>query len=153
MTYRKKRQREKHGGSKRPEYAVWTGMISRCTNPLATGYQFYGGRGIDVCSRWRRSFADFLEDVGPRPSKRHSLDRIDPNEGYMPGNVRWALPDVQALNKRDNPRVTYDGRELYLSEWADLTGVPRDILYGRIFLGGWDLARAFGTPQRLGPAC
>jgi hypothetical protein len=82
------------------EYNSWRAMIARCENPEHPSFANYGGRGIRVCSRWRWSFASFLLDVGLRPSARHSLDRIDPNGGYHPANVRWATPEVQARNKR-----------------------------------------------------
>lgn len=88
-----------------PEYAVWTGIKMRCFNPNGTGYKYYGGRGITMCERWRRSFSDFRADVGPRPSPDHSLDRIDVNGHYEPGNVRWVTWDVQVKNKRPRRRT------------------------------------------------
>jgi hypothetical protein len=75
-------------------------MISRCTNPKVDRFDSYGGRGITVCDRWRTSFTNFYDDLGPRPSPQHSLDRIDVNGNYEPGNVRWATPLEQAQNKR-----------------------------------------------------
>lgn len=75
-------------------------MIARCENPNHPGWKHYGGRGIRVCSRWLLSFAAFLMDVGPRPSLRHTLNRIDPQGHYQPANVRWSTPEVQAKNKR-----------------------------------------------------
>jgi hypothetical protein len=83
-----------------PEYAVWTGIKMRCFNPNATGYKYYGGRGITMCERWRRSYSAFRADVGPRPSRAHSIDRIDNDGNYEPGNVRWATYRQQARNKR-----------------------------------------------------
>jgi len=84
----------------RGEYNSWRAMIARCENPNHPSWKHYGGRGIRVCSRWRWSFASFLLDVGLRPSARHSLDRINPNDGYHAANVRWSTPEVQARNKR-----------------------------------------------------
>lgn len=75
-------------------------MIQRCTNPKETGYRHYGGRGIHVCDVWLSDFEAFFEHVGPRPSKDLSLDRIDVDGNYEPGNVRWATRREQALNKR-----------------------------------------------------
>jgi len=75
-------------------------MRQRCADTNCGDYADYGGRGITVCDRWRESFAAFLADMGPRPSKRHSIDRVDGTKGYEPGNCRWALPTTQARNRR-----------------------------------------------------
>jgi hypothetical protein len=83
-----------------PAYKVWASMIQRCTNPNVKCWRHYGGRGIQVSERWRLSFTDFLADVGPRPSMRHSLDRIDVNGHYEPANVRWATRSEQRRNQR-----------------------------------------------------
>jgi len=86
--------------SETPEYACWRSVIARCTNPKSRLWKYYGGRGIGVAPRWLKS-ANFLADVGQRPSKHHSLDRYPDNDGnYEPGNVRWATPTVQARNIR-----------------------------------------------------
>lgn len=91
----------KHGAIGTPEYDIWRSMNQRCANPNVRNYDNYGGRGIRVCDRWRHDFTAFLADVGYRPSKHHSLDRYpDKNGNYEPGNVRWALPDEQAKNRR-----------------------------------------------------
>lgn len=87
------------GRSSFPEYRPWRSMISRCRNKKATDFHLYGGRGVKVCERWK-DFLLFLDDVGKRPSKAHSLDRIDVDGDYEPGNVRWATWAEQASNRR-----------------------------------------------------
>lgn len=81
------------------EYQCWSAMIQRCTNAKSKGWDRYGGRGIRVCDRWRRSFKLFMSDMGARPSAKHSLDRIDSNGHYEPLNCRWATATQQARNK------------------------------------------------------
>lgn len=93
-----------HGLSSHPDYHVWAGMIARCYNPKQDNYARYGGRGIRVCRRWRRSFAAFLADMGPRLHRGLSLDRLDNNKGYSAENCRWATWAQQAANKRPRQR-------------------------------------------------
>ena len=87
-----------------PEYNIWAGMLARCRNPNTASYESYGGRGISVCDKWQNDFAEFYRDMGPRPSPKHSIDRIDSDGNYEPGNCRWATPDIQALNRRKGGR-------------------------------------------------
>lgn len=93
------RPRKRHGQSRTPTYRSWISMISRCTCPTASGYRRYGGRGISVCERWLNSFAAFLSDMGERPDG-HTLDRLNSNGNYEPGNCRWATPKQQAETRR-----------------------------------------------------
>ena len=93
-----------HGMSGSKEYAVWTAMIQRCSNPKRRDYKHYGGRGIKVCARWVQSFADFLSDLGSRPSGL-TLDRIDVNGDYEPTNCRWATWETQQNNKQKHNGV------------------------------------------------
>jgi hypothetical protein len=95
-------QRTAHGRHGTPTYRSWRSMKTRCTNPNHEGYTYYGGRGIRVCDRWAESFETFLADMGDRPEGT-SLDRIDPDGDYEPGNVRWATASEQRRNRRDYP--------------------------------------------------
>lgn len=88
------------GGKPLPEYGIWVSMRQRCKNPNNRAYAEYGGRGICVFEGWDRSFEAFYRYIGPRPSASHSLDRIDNDRGYEPGNVRWAGKSQQASNRR-----------------------------------------------------
>lgn len=117
----------KHGKSDTPEHNAWMRMIDRCSNPNCPEWHNYGGRGIQVCDRWIGSFVAFLEDMGPRPSARHSVDRYpDKNGNYEPGNCRWATPKEQSRNTRRNIFVDLDGENVSLVEACERSGVNYD---------------------------
>lgn len=128
-------RQEHHGKSEYPEYTVWKQMKYRCLNPNATGYSKYGGRGITVCEQWRRSFERFLQDIGPRPSMKHTLDRIDNDKGYMPGNVRWVEQKIQQRNKSNNRIVEVDGECTTLAEAVEKRGLNYNTVFFRIKRG------------------
>lgn len=130
----------KHGGRGTTEYRIWTDMLQRCTNPKREAFKDYGGRGIGVCERWILSFESFREDMGPRP-KGTTLDRVDNDKGYEPGNCRWAPWTQQARNRRTNRFVEAYGQRLTLAEWAERTGLRAHTIRKRIELG-WTGERA-----------
>ena len=105
-----------HNMSKSKEYRAWQKMKERCYNPNIERYPVYGGRGIKVCDRWLESFDNFYEDMGPRPSSKHSIDRIDVNGDYEPGNCRWVTMQEQHYNKRNTLYVEYKNENKSLSE-------------------------------------
>lgn len=117
-----------------PTYAAWASMKSRCNNPNHTSYKRYGARGIRVCERWNE-FEAFLNDVGERPSPKHSLDRIDNDGNYEPCNVRWATSLEQNRNTRSNRRIEIRGETKSLSEWLAFFGRSRKTFYQRIERG------------------
>lgn len=123
----------------------WSAMIARCCSPSHTSYADYGGRGVAVCERWRHSFSNFLEDMGDRPSERHSIDRIDNNGNYEPSNCRWATTREQRRNSRQNRLLTFNGETLIVSDMAAKYGLKTHSLFTRLRLG-WSLEKALLTP-------
>jgi hypothetical protein len=125
-------------------YSNWCLMRQRCNDPKCPAYADYGGRGIRVWSAWDRPGGSdtFLADVGPRPSAQHSLERLDVNGHYEPGNVVWATTHEQSRNKRTNRLVTFHGRTQTVADWASETGQSYHQLYLRLFRRGWSVSRA-----------
>jgi hypothetical protein len=140
----------RHGMTESTEYRIWGLMKARCYIPNNPGYADYGGRGVIVCDRWLESFENFLEDMGPRPP-RHSIDRIDVNGNYEPGNCRWADHKTQARNKRSTRYVTAFGRTKCLADWQDETGISGRLISERIGTLGWSPERALTEPSRGKP--
>lgn len=136
-------------GVRSPEYMAWQNMIQRCTNPNFRQYSDYGGRGISVHGAWLEpeGFAGFLNAIGPRPSPKHTIDRINNNLGYAPGNVRWATRVQQNRNTSKNVVLTVHGETHSLAEWSERTGIGHSTLCGRIALG-WDANKVILTPVR-----
>lgn len=137
----------------RSEYLAWGSMHTRCRNPKCAMYPNYGGRGIRVCERWRH-FKYFLEDMGVKPTLKHSLDRIDVNGNYEPENCRWATSKEQALNRTTSHIIEINGIRKTLTEWCHDYGVGYTTVLHRIKCG-WDEERAVAspvaTPCRMGP--
>jgi hypothetical protein len=124
---------------------AWVAMKGRCNSSYVAGYKSYGGRGIKVCDRWKDSYLNFLEDMGRKPSARHSLDRKDVNGPYSPENCKWSTPEEQSLNKSNTVRMTLNGETLPLIEWSHRTGIKEGVLRRRK-RNGWPDERALTTP-------
>ncbi len=111
----------RHGRTKTSEYNIWSMMKRRCLDPKTPNFGDYGGRGITICERWlipKVGFENFYNDMGPRPSKDFSLDRIDNNKGYFPENCRWATRTQQARNRRNNYIITAFGKSAPMGEFV-----------------------------------
>ena len=116
------------GGKELPEHYTWRTMRDRCNNPNHKFYSYYGGRGITVCERWMM-YENFLADMGPRLSDKHSLDRIDNNKGYSPDNCRWATRSEQARNRRNNRYFTNGTFTGNLVECAAYLGMSKELAH------------------------
>lgn len=136
-----------HGMRHTAEYRIWRGVKDRCLNPNIKDFPNYGGRGITLCDAWNNSFEEFFNDMGPRPSPAHSIDRIDNNGPYSPQNCRWAVAEVQHSNTRANRHISFQGETKTLTQWARITGIAKDTLHYRL-KAGWSIERALTEPIR-----
>lgn len=128
-----------------PTYHSWASMIARCTNPNNKAFPDYGGRGISVCERWK-TFQNFLEDMGEKPTGL-SLDRINNDGNYEPGNCRWASDRTQARNRRSNRFLTFNGKTQSIRDWAQEMKLGYQNLTSRLHYG-WSVERALTEPLR-----
>jgi len=133
-------------GSPRKLYHIWTGMRSRCRNPKARRFARYGGRGIQVCERWQ-TFSNFAADMGDPPDGT-SLERINRDGDYEPGNCIWADIYQQNNNKCDNRVITYEGRSLTVAQWSRELEISQHSLYNRL-RQGWPPHDVLGKPLRV----
>lgn len=137
---------KKHGdncrGKTSKEYTAWRGMIMRCENINDPRYKFYGGRGIEVCSQWRNSYQQFLQDMGRKPTLKHSIDRINNNGNYSPDNCRWATPTQQSSNTRRNIFIELNNEVKTLAEWVRVFGINYGTALGR-YRKGWNAESIF----------
>lgn len=133
-----------HGLCHKRIYKVYMGMIARCHRQGHKQFRDYGGRGIYVCERWRDDIRNFAEDIGPCPSDRHSIERINNDGPYCKENCCWATPDVQAQNRRSTVNITHNGRTQCVSNWAKELGINKGTIYSRL-QSGWS------TEQTLTP--
>ncbi len=128
-----------HVRTEHPLYWTWYGIVSRCDKPGHPSFPYYGARGISVCDRWRGSFDAFVADMGPRPTDKHSVDRVDNDGNYEPGNVRWATSSQQNSNRRYRVpmllRETCRGH-IALREWAAHNSLGQRVLAEMIGVAG-----------------
>lgn len=136
---------EQHGLEGTPEYWVYRKMLARCYNPKQRYFNRYGGRGIQVCQRWRDSVVNFVADMGRRPNNTYELDRINNNGDYSPENCRWVTKVDQMNNTSYNRHVTYRGRMQTVAQWARELDVSYVVFHSRI-ARGWSPERAIETP-------
>ena len=133
-----------------PESYILHGLKQRCRDVNHVSYAEYGGRGIRVSAEFdgKHGLERFLAELGRRPSCSASVDRIDPNGHYEPGNLRWATPTEQARNKRSNRMLTHHGATRCLVEWSEITGISHELIRARIDRLGWSIAKALTEPVR-----
>jgi hypothetical protein len=140
----------KHGAAKRggetTEYRIWKAMLARCYNPNVDAFPRYGGRGIFVCDRWRHSFPNFFEDMGPRPGGK-SIERIDNDFSYSKENCRWATCAEQNRNQHTNHILNFNGVVRCLVDWGKLMGIPHNTIINRLNRG-WSIERALSEKPK-----
>ncbi len=146
-----RRSPKKHGHTSRTkgtssEYGAWKAMRQRCENPNNPSWKDYGERGITVCERWQ-SFANFIQDMGRKPSPNLSLERVHNDSGYEKGNCVWACRGVQNRNTRRNIILTFNGKSQTLKDWATEYGLNHNTLGFRI-LRGWPMEKALSQPKQ-----
>lgn len=138
MTRQRARRKEN------PERAIWLDMQRRCSDPARKDFKYYGGRGISVATEWlgEGGFLLFLAHVGRRPSSAHSIDRIDNDKNYEPGNVRWSTQREQLRHFSRTRLITARGKTRPLVAWAEELGVAPRLITQRIDRLGWTAERA-----------
>ncbi len=141
--------RRKEGAvTRKPEYAIWQGILNRCRNSNVRSFKNYGGRGISVAPEWQ-TFEQFYADMGPRPSTSHSVERKDVDGNYGPGNCLWATAREQCNNRRNTRRVMYRGELMPLAEAVRRAGSVIHIEAAWVRLRtGWTPEAALETPRR-----
>lgn len=140
-----------HGQCGTPTYISWRAMLNRCRNPNADQYPRYGGRGITVCDRWASDFSAFLSDMGARPSPDLTIERVNNDGNYEPGNCRWATAQEQENNKSTNRIVMYRGQSMTAAQAWRAAGqvISRSTMKSRLCLG-WPIEKAVETPAVMG---
>jgi hypothetical protein len=152
----------KYSKQQQQTYKAWVSMRRRCNDTKSKCYTNYGARGIRVCDEWNSSFEAFYRDVGDKPDASLTLDRIDNDRGYEPGNVRWATRAEQNRNRRPRSQwkptrphgrrtdvlLTFKGKTMTMTDWAREVGIRRSSLWMRISQRGWSVERALTEPMQ-----
>lgn len=138
----------RHGFTGSRTYRIWRCMKERCTNPNSISYPSYGAKNIEVCDRWLNSFTAFLEDMGEAPEGK-SIDRINNAQGYLKENCKWSTPSEQARNTKSNRFIEFKGQTKLLCEWAEITGISRELIAERIDTMCWTVEQALTTKVRF----
>ena len=142
----RRQRKETHKLARHPLYRVWLGIAERCLNPESKDFMFYGARGIELCSEWQsdeglKAFIDYVENNLGSRVKGVTIERVDNNKGYEPGNIRWASRKEQARNRRSNRFIEFNGQRRTLSEWSEITGIHKNTIRGRLNRG-WPADKA-----------
>ena len=138
--------RKTHGESKSRLYGIWEGMKHRCNNPSNSRYSRYGGRGIKITSEWDSSFESFAKwSYANGYNDDLTIDRKDNNGNYEPSNCRWVNYKTQSRNRNYNKLLKFQGKELCVTEWSDLTGITSGTIYSRL-RRGWSIEKTLSTP-------
>lgn len=140
----------KHGLSRTLEYRSWQQMRLRCLNPRHKAYPNYGGRGISVCARWLESPINFYEDMGPKPTPLHELDRIDNDGNYEPGNCRWTSRSRNSRNRRSTTYIEFRGKVHSVPDLCEQFSISQDAARWRL-KQGWSAEEVFTVPMRNYP--
>jgi hypothetical protein len=127
-------------------YQTWSNIIQRCENSNNPSFHNYGGRGIKICDRWKRSFSDFANDMGPRPFGM-TIDRIDSNGNYEPSNCRWATKNEQARNTRKKRIIEIEGKQYHVAELSAMHGIDMKTLYWRASQG-WPMEKVLSKDMQ-----
>jgi hypothetical protein len=138
--------KRKHGETKSQEHNIWCKIRSRCLNKKHKQYSDYGGRGVGISSDWME-FSSFLRDMGKRPSKNHSVERMDNDKGYSKDNCKWATPHEQTRNMRRNILVEYNGEKRILKDWAIFLNMPYRLIWKRLRVLNWTVEQSLTTAK------
>lgn len=140
-----------HGMRRSSEYACWCQMKDRCHNPKSEAYKWYGARGIFVCKEWRAGFENFISDMGRKPGPNYTIERLENNGPYCPGNCKWATRIEQALNRRSCHYLKYNGKQIAATAFARVLQVSPDYVYRRLRIGisPREIAQEVTTPREF----